>query len=85
MNIIEMLDAVKNGKKVKRECWKNSFIYYVPQCSYIAMTKIAKTIMDSNGKVPYEEYIAQKFENGKVGFYNPSQSDLFANDWMIDD
>lgn len=34
MNIQEMVEAIKNGKKVRRECWNgNKFLYYVPAAS----------------------------------------------------
>lgn len=47
------------------------------------MTDIAKTIMGEDGKVPYKEYIAIRCKDGEVGFYTPTQCDLFANDWMV--
>ena len=31
MKIQEMIEAIKNGKKVRRECWSgDKFLYYVP-------------------------------------------------------
>lgn len=39
-----MLEAIKNGKKVRRKCWSgDKFLYYVPSASYPAMTDIAKS------------------------------------------
>lgn len=84
MNIIEMIDAIKNGKKCRREIWSGcKFIYYVPAARYNAMTDVAKSIMDNEGKVAYKHYIAIRCKDGEVGFYTPTQCDLFANDWEI--
>lgn len=60
MNIQEMIEAIKNGNKVRRKCWSGKkFLYYVPSASYPAMTDIAKSIADKDGKVLY---IVYKFE-----------------------
>ena len=46
MKIQEMIEAIKNGKKVRRERWSGGkFLYYVPSASYPAMTDIAKSIL----------------------------------------
>lgn len=39
MKIQEMIETIKNGKKVRRERWSgDKFLYYVPSASYPAMT-----------------------------------------------
>ena len=84
MNITEMISAIKNGKKARRGCWSgDKFLYYVPSASYPAMTNIAKSIMDENGKVLYKEYIAIHCKDREVGFYTPTQCDVFAEDWQV--
>lgn len=83
MNITEMIEAIKSGKKARRACWNgDKFLYYVPAASYIAMTDVAKSIMDESGKVKYKEYIAIHCKDGEVDFYTAPQCDLFANDWQ---
>lgn len=77
-------DALKLGKKVRRKCWSgDKFLYYVPSASYPAMTDIAKSIADKDGKVLYKEYIAIRCKDGDVGFYTPTQCDVLAEDWEI--
>ena len=84
MKIQEMIGAIKHGKKVKRECWSgDKFLYYVSSASYPAMTNIAKSIADKDGKVLYKEYIAIRCKDGDVGFYTPTQYDILADDWEI--
>ena len=54
-----MIEAIKNGKKVRREGWSgDKFLYYVPSASYPARTGIENSIADKDGKVLYKEYIA---------------------------
>ena len=84
MKIQEMIEAIKNGKKVRRKGWSgDKFLYYVPSASYLAMTDIAKSIADKDGKVLYKEYIAIRCKDGDVGFYTPTQCDILAEDWEI--
>ena len=51
--------------------------------SYPAMTDIAKSIADKDGKVLYKEYIAIRCKDGDVGFYTPTQCDILAEDWKV--
>lgn len=84
MNIQEMVEAIKNGNKVRRKCWSgNKFLYYVPTASYPAMTNVAKSIADKDGKVLYKEYIAILCKDGDVGFYTLTQCDVLADDWEV--
>ena len=79
-----MIEAIKNGNKVRRECWSgDKFLYYVPSASYPAMTNIAKSIADKDGTVLYQDYIAIRRKDGDVGFYTPTQCDILADDWEI--
>lgn len=63
-----MIKAIKNGKKVRRECWSgDKFLYYVPSASYPARTGIENSIADKDGKVLYKEYIAIRCKDGDAG------------------
>lgn len=78
------IDLLKAGLAVRRKCWSgNKFLYYVPMASYQAMTDIAKSIADKDGKVLYKEYIAIRCKDGDVGFYTPTQCDVLADDWEV--
>lgn len=84
MKIQEMIEAIKNGKKVRRECQSgDKFLYYVPSASYPARTGIENSIADKDGKVLYKEYIAIRCKDGDVGFYTPTQCDILAEDWKV--
>lgn len=78
------IDLLKAGLAVRRKCWSgNKFLYYVPTASYPAMTNVAKSIADKDGKVLYKEYIAIRCKDGDVGFYTPTQCDVLADDWEV--
>lgn len=80
----EVINLLKSGLAVRRKCWSgNKFLYYVPMASYQAMTDIAKSIADKDGKVLYKEYIAIRCKDGDVGFYTPTQCDVLADDWEV--
>lgn len=75
---------LKAGLAVRRKSWSGGkFLYYVPSASYPAMTDIAKSIADKDGKVLYKEYIAIRCKDGDVGFYTPTQCDVLADDWKV--
>lgn len=84
-NFSRMLELLKEGKPLCREGWngKGMYIYYVPAARYKAMTDVAKRDFGEDAMIQYEAYIAMKNAQGTVSIWNPSQVDLFAEDWMI--
>ena len=87
MNFGDALNALKEGKKVARQGWngKGMFLYYVSEGAYTAKTAIAEEIADESGLVAYGAYVAIKSVSGVVYIWNPSQQDLFAEDWVVID
>ena len=84
INFGRAVALLKAGHAVKRKSWSGGkFLYYVPSASYPAMTDIAKSIADKDGKVLYKEYIAIRCKDGDVGFYTPTQCDVLADDWKV--
>ena len=84
MNFGQVLELLKQGKKVARRGWngKGMFLYYVPANSYPACTEIAKE--EFGATVEYEAYIAMKTVQGNVVPWLASQTDVLANDWMFE-
>lgn len=84
MNFGNAIGALKSGISVRRSSWSgDKFLYFVPSASYPAMTDIAKSIADKEGKVLYKAYIAIRCKDGAVGFYTPTQCDVLAEDWEV--
>jgi len=81
MNFGEAIEALKRGDKVSRKGWngRGMFLYYVPEDSYPARTKVAK--MEFGELVRYQAYIAMKTAQGSVVPWLASQSDVLVDDW----
>ena len=79
------LYRLKEGKHIHRSGWngKGMYLYYVTEGRYPVKMGIAKEIADKEGMVSYGAYIAIKSVSGVVYIWNPSQQDLFADDWVI--
>ena len=84
MKFGEAIELLKQGKAIQRIGWngKGQFVYYVPASKYHAMTDIAKKIMDEDGNVEYNAYLALKTVQGNVSTWVPNITDLFAEDWV---
>lgn len=85
-DIGQAMDFIKQGFKVARRCWVKTntgmFLYYVPVGSYPARMEVIKGMFE-NDMVPYEAYIAKKTLRGTVEIWQPSQSDLLAEDYVL--
>lgn len=75
------LYALKCGKAIKREGWKDMFVYYVSGGDYKTQTNIAKK--EFGDAVKYNPYFAVKNQNGTVSIWIPSVNDCLATDWVI--
>lgn len=78
------IEAMKKGLPVQRAGWngKGMFVYLVPANAYPATTKVAKNFF--NGElVPYGAYIAMKTADDMVVPWLASQTDVLAEDWLI--
>ena len=86
MNFGEAIEYVKNGAKIHRDGWngKGMFVYYVPKGSYAPYSEVAKEIVNSDGLVDYEPYLAIKNVKGTVSTWVPSINDVLAEDWNVD-
>ena len=86
-NFSTALNVLKNGGKVARINWngKGMFAYYVPKAEYPAMTEVGKEIASlGNGEtVPYRAYLALKTVDNDVACWQPSVSDILADDWCV--
>lgn len=87
LNFADVIKLLKQGKKLRRLGWngKNQYIYYVPSADYVAVTNVAKEIMDENGKVKYNAYVALRTEDGTISIWNPTTTDCMSEDWIMVD
>lgn len=85
MNFGQVIEALKNGKKVARKGWngKGMFVYYVPAGNFKSYTEIGKSIADGDDLVHYNSYFAIKNVNDTVSTWVPSINDCLAEDWYV--
>jgi len=85
MNFGQALEALKDGEPITREGWNGAgqFAYLVPPASYPAQTGVAKEHFGEGAKVPYRAYMALKTAQGDVAVWQPSVSDILAEDWGL--
>ena len=80
----EAIEAMKRGKKVKRDGWngKGMFLYVVPANTYITETDVAKS--EFGREVACGSYIAMKPANGPIVIgWLASQTDMLSEDWTV--
>lgn len=79
----QALEAMKIGVRVARKGWngKGMFIYRVPGGDFPALTDVARETFGET--VPYGEYAAIKTAQGEVMPWQPSNGDMFAEDWVV--
>ena len=84
MNFGKAIEYLKDGKKVAREGWngKGMFVYLVPKNEYMPTTEIGKQLMNENGLVQYEPYMAIRNVKGTVSTWVPSVNDCLSEDWL---
>lgn len=81
------IEFLKQGKKVARKGWNGAgqFVYYVPANTYPADQNPNSPIKGhfDNDQVPYRAYLALKTAQNDVATWQPSISDVLADDWVI--
>ena len=80
------LRMLKDGYKVARLGWngKGMFAYYVPANKYPASRNTLNTVkgLFEDDLVPYRAYLALKTAQNDIATWNPSTSDILAEDWI---
>lgn len=71
MNFKEAMTQVKNGKNVRRECWKNDEYVYCSEDDYLLHSK------------PYDISNPHAGKLGGLWLYVTELSDTEATDWQL--
>jgi Protein of unknown function (DUF2829) len=84
-NFSEALNLLKTGLKLARVNWhsKNMFIFMVAGSSFVVNREPLLSILGENTVVNYNPHIDIKLPNGSIAVWNPSQVDMFSEDWQI--
>lgn len=83
INFSQALIALKQGEKLTRVGWNapHQFVYLVPAASYAAQTPAAKERFGE--MVPYRAYFALVTAQNDVATWQPTPSDVLADDWKV--
>ncbi len=83
MDFGHALKMLKEGHTVSRDGWHDPsmFLYLVPKSTYASLTEVAQRIFGDN--VNYGAYISLKTENDIVVPWQPTNSDILAEDWKV--
>ena len=85
MTFGEAIQALKQGKKVKREGWngKDMFLFLVPGSQFKVNRAPLLGIYPEGTEITYQPHIDMKTAQGTVVPWVASQSDLLSTDWQI--
>jgi len=74
--------ALKQGYKVARSGWGlEKFTFLVNGSKFQVNRPPLNTIFEEGTEVSYRPHIDFKDANGEIGVWNPSSSDILAEDW----
>jgi len=79
------LELLEKGHKVAREGWngKGVFVFKVPGSTFIVNRAPLLGIYPEGTEITYKPHLDMKYVDGEVGVWLASQSDLFAEDWVV--
>ncbi len=85
MNFSDALDALKDGKKISREGWngKDMFLFLVPGSTFQVNRPPLLGIYPEGTTIQYRSHIDMKTAQGDVVPWVSSQTDLLADDWLV--
>lgn len=85
MTFSEALEHVKTGSRVFRVGWNGQemFIFLVPGSTFQVNRAPLLGIYPEGTTINYQPHIDMRTANGTIVPWLASQSDLLANDWMI--
>jgi hypothetical protein len=82
VNFGEALEALKDGKRVRRKSWAaNVFLYFVPGSTFQVSRAPLLGIFPEGTEIQYNHHIDIAVGNN-CAVWQPSQSALIAEDWM---
>lgn len=84
MNFSEALNAIKEGRKVRRNCWyEKTFINLIK--GHVLGQAIGEYYGDGETPLLISDQIAMHTFGGNIHFWTPRGEDYLANDWSVID
>lgn len=85
MNFSDALHQIKHGGRLTRSGWNGpeQFVFLIPGSTfYPSRTEMVK-IFGKGTEINYRAHIDLRAVDGTVGVWQPSMSDVLANDWEL--
>lgn len=83
MDFSKALELIKDGKKMKRACWKNAVcVFMVPGSEFEVSRPPLNTVIPEGTRVKYRPHIDLMAKDGTIGVWTPSMADILADDWQ---
>ncbi len=88
MNLGKAIEALKEGKKVRREAWpQDMFLWLKPAARIKAewcKDPLLKQLAENNGgEIDAQGTICAYINNTIVSGFTPQQEDMLAEDWVV--
>ncbi len=79
------LDAIKAGKQVHRQGWKEKgiIVFLVPGSKFEVNRPPLLGVFPEGTAVKYRDHLDIMAEDGTIGPWLPSHGDLLAEDWQV--
>lgn len=85
MTFEQVLPLIKRGAKGARAGWngKQQFVFYVPGSEFLVSRAPLLGVLPEGTKVTYRPHIDLRAVDGSIGVWQPSMSDVLADDWVV--
>ena len=83
MNYSWALNEAKAGKCVRRECWPDRYVYFVPGSTFVVNRLPLSRFYEKGEKVEYLGHLDMRISPGVHSTWAPSNEDQFAEDWDL--
>lgn len=79
------LVVLKSGKKVARKGWngKGMYVFLVDGSKFTVNRPPLDKMFEAGTEIEYRPHIDMLAVDGTIGVWNPSMSDLLAEDWVV--
>lgn len=85
MNFSKALEEIKAGAVMFRSGWNGSgmFVFLVGGSNFKVSRPPLSTIFEEGTDITYRPHIDMRASDGTIGVWNPSMSDIMADDWVV--
>lgn len=83
LNFSQALEAIKAGAKMARKGWNGNdmFVFLVNGSTFTVSRPPLNVIFPEGTEVNYRPHIDLRAADGTIGVWQPSMSDVLAEDW----